>query len=126
MQRLDIKQTENAPKIILDYDNGFIELEGKCYPENTFEFFEPIVEWITEYFKNNTDKSTTVNIKLTYFNSATTQSLFDIFDILQEAEHNDLDINWYYETNNKNALRDYEDYSEEFEELNIKAVPNNE
>lgn len=126
MQRLDIEQTENAPKIILDYENGFIELEGKCYPENTFEFFEPIVEWLTEYFKNNTDKSTTVNIKLTYFNSATTQSLFDIFDILQESEHTDLDINWYYEVNNKNALRDYEDYSEEFEELNIKAVPNNE
>ena len=43
MRNINITQSENIPKIILDFESGFIEFNGKCYPENTFEFFEPIL-----------------------------------------------------------------------------------
>jgi len=122
MKNIFIKKTENSPKIILDADNGLIEFEGKCYPENTFDFFEPLIEWLEEYFDGNTKEKTVVNMKLTYFNSATTQSLFDIFDLMQDGDYNDLEINWFYDAKNENGLEDFEDYSDEFEELNIKAV----
>jgi len=122
MESIFIDKTENSPKVVLDYENGLIELEGKCYPENTFDFFEPLIEWLEEYFKENTKEKTVVNMKLTYFNSATTQSLFDIFDLMQDGECNNLEINWFYDANNENGLEDYEDYSDEFEDLNIKSV----
>lgn len=122
MENINIEATDDSPKVTMDYAKGLIEFEGECYPENTFEFFEPILEWIKAYFDGNTQDITTVNFKLTYFNSATTQILFDIFDELEEAECDNLNVNWFYDENNKNTLTDYEEFSEEFESLNIQAI----
>jgi len=55
-------------------------------------------------------------------NSGSLKILFDIFDILDESEHQSLKINWYYDINNKGTLKDYEEFSEEFEDLNIQAI----
>jgi len=122
MTNINIEQTDNSPKVILNCDTGFMEFEGRSYPENTFDFYEPVVKWIEEYFSNNELETTTINFKLTYFNSATTQILFDILDAIQDGKSNDVIVNWYYDTANENGMEDYEDYSEEFEALNIQAV----
>ena len=121
MENIFITKVEDAPKVIMDFENGLIEFEGECYPENAFEFFEPILEWLNEYFKD-IQKETIINFKLSYFNSATTQVLFDIFDILDESGHKALKINWYYDKNNKGTLKDYEEFSEEFDSLDIQAI----
>jgi len=122
MENINIEMTDNSPKVIMDFEKGFIELEGKSYPENTFEFYEPLVKSIEEYFESNENETTTINIKLTYFNSATTQVLFDFLDAIQDGKSNTVTINWYYDSNNENGLDDYEDYSDEFEDLDIQAV----
>lgn len=122
MDSLNLEATVNSPKVTLDYSNGIIELEGKSYPENTFDFYEPIIQWLSDYFKAQTQKHTTINIKLSYFNSATSQVLFDLFDIVQDGEFENLEVNWYYDSSKKSSLKDYEDYADEFEDLNIKAV----
>ena len=122
MNNINIKKTDNSPNVILDYTNGLIELEGKSYPENTFDFYEPFIDWLKEYFDGNAKDITTINIKLTYFNSATTQILFDILDIIEEGDKKELIFNWYYDSNNTDGLEDYEDFSNEFEALNIQAI----
>ncbi|MDF1875061.1 DUF1987 domain-containing protein [Sulfurimonas sp. SAG-AH-194-I05] len=122
MQSLNIEATENSPKVSLDFENGVIIFEGKSYPENTFEFYEPISKWLEKYFNGNAKETTTVEIKLSYFNSATSQILFDLFDIINDGESHNLVINWYYDASKKSGLKDYEDYAEEFEDLNIKAI----
>jgi hypothetical protein len=121
MQNINIEKKDDSPKVIMDFENGLMEFEGECYPENAFEFFEPIIEWLNNYLEDKS-KDTTINFKLSYFNSATTQVLFDIFDILDESEHTSLQINWYYDENNKGTLKDYEEFSEEFEDLNLQAI----
>ena len=121
MEKIIIERKEDSPRVVLDADNGLIEIEGECYPENAFEFFEPIVAWIEEYFKNN-NQETQVKFKLSYFNSSTTQILFDIFDILEEAKGDNLKIIWQYDPENMNTYKDYEEFNEEFEELHIEAV----
>jgi hypothetical protein len=121
LQSIYIEATENSPEVVLNYESKLIELSGKSYPENTFEFYEPILEWLRDYFSYQTE--TTVNIKLTYFNSATTQILFDILDIMQESDYSYLNISWYYDSKDEHGMEDYEDYSEEFPDLNITAVP---
>jgi hypothetical protein len=122
MEDICLQATDNTPKVILSYNDGLIELEGRSYPENTFEFYEPILEWIKEYFDGYAKDLTTVNMKLTYFNSATTQTLFDMLDIIDDGAKNGLTFNWYYDSENENGLEDYEDFSEEFESLDIQAV----
>lgn len=120
MKNINLVRTDDSPKVIMDFEKKLIEFEGECYPENTFEFFEPILEWLNDYLKK--DKAMNINFKLTYFNSATTQILFDIFDILVENDSGLFNINWYCDSNNKNTLKDYEEFSNEFDSLNINAI----
>ena len=122
MENINIKMTDNSPEVIMDFEKGFIELDGKSYPENTFEFYEPLIKAIENYFVDNELETTNINIKLTYFNSATTQVLFDLLDVIQDGKSNTVIINWYYDSNNENGLDDYEDYNDEFEDLNIQAI----
>jgi len=122
LENIELKKTDNAPAVILNYAKGFIELDGKSYPEDTFEFYVPIIVWLETYFGGKAQPKTVVNIKLTYFNSATTQSLFDILDAIQDGEYHELEVNWFYDADNENGLEDFEDYADEFADLNIKAV----
>ena len=123
MNDILLEQSENTPKVIMNQAKGLIEFEGKSYPENTFSFYRPITEWLKYYFNNNINenKLTTVNFKFSYFNSATTQIIFEILDIFQDSNLRKIKIYWFYDKENKNGLEDYEDYSEEFPTLNIEA-----
>ena len=122
MQNINIEKKDDSPKVIMDAKQGLVEFEGECYPENAFDFFEPITQWLEDWFEDNGEKELIINFKLAYFNSATTQVLFDIFDILDENKHSNLKVNWYYNEKNKATLKDYEEFSEEFEDLNIQAI----
>ncbi len=119
MRDLIIKQTDNSPEVILSAT--LIEFCGNSYPENTFSFYEPVLEWLqTNLPKLN--NNITINFKMEYFNSATTQILFDILDIICEHKQEKMTINWYYKADNENGLEDYEDYADEFPNLNIQAI----
>jgi len=122
MENLNIEETKYTPKITLD-TKGTIELVGKSYPENTFEFYEPMMNWIQEYFETSAVNATTVNLEITYFNSSSSKLFFDFFYLLEE-NHKDhaIEINWIYDEENESAQEAGEDFIEDFEELNIKLV----
>jgi hypothetical protein len=121
METILIEESDQSPKIKLS--EGDILIEGKCYPENTFEFFKPVIDWIEEYFSQESIEETTFSFKLKYFNSATTQVIFNILDIIEENEQtkNSVSIKWFYNEDN-GGYEDYEDYADEFPELNIEAI----
>ena len=122
MQNIFIEKMDDSPTVMLDYENALIDFEGECYPKNTFDFFEPILNWLKKYLSNEVKKETTLNFKLTYFNFATTQKLFEIFDELEESQHDKLIINWFVSEDKKGRLKDYEEFANEFESLNIQAI----
>ena len=121
MENLIIEETKYTPKIELN-TNGTISLVGKSYPENTFEFYAPIIEWIEKYFENAKEK-TIVNLEIIYFNSSSSKLFFDLFDLLEEeSSSNTLEINWIYDEDNESALEAGEDFIEDFEDLKINLV----
>jgi len=122
MNDLNIESTKYTPQIVTNLQNGTIDIIGKSYPENTFEFYRPLMDWIEEYFKSPNSK-TTVNMEIIYFNSSSSKLLFDLFDLLEE--HRDLSgiiINWIYDSENESAVEAGEDFIEDFEDLNIVLV----
>lgn len=123
MDNINIEVTKYTPQILLDHEAGLIEFKGKSYPENTFEFYKPIIDWINEYFENPQDE-TTVNFHITYFNSSSSKLFFDLFDIFEEAHDNDVKvvINWLYDEENESALEAGEDFKDDFENLVINLV----
>ena len=123
MDNLSIESTKYTPEIKMSVETGIISLTGKSYPENTFEFYQPVMDWLEEYFNGNAQDKTVINIEIIYFNSSSSKLFFDLFDILDAAkdEHN-IEINWIYDEENESAEEAGEDFKEDFEDLNIQLV----
>jgi len=122
MENLRLEATKYTPEVILDI-NGTISLVGKSYPENTFEFYAPMMEWLEKYFEEAPAPTTVVNMEIIYFNSSSSKLFFDFFDLLEEnAKKNKIEINWIYDEENESAEEAGEDFIEDFEDLDIKLV----
>lgn len=122
MENLHIKQDIYTPEIILN-TTGDISIKGKSYPENAFEFFEPIMDWIEQYFESTTNDKTTINLEITYFNSSTSKVLFDLFDILEEnCDSKDIQVNWIYDKEDESSKEAGEEFIEDFESLKINLL----
>jgi len=123
MENLKIEATQYTPSILLDAEKGLIELVGKSYPENTFEFYKPVMKWLDEYFDGNAQDVTTVNMEIIYFNSSSSKLFFDFFDLLDEQKDDHaIKINWIYDEENESAEEAGEDFIEDFEDLDIELV----
>jgi len=122
MEKLFIEATQYTPEISLDL-NGTISMVGKSYPENTFEFYKPIMSWLEEYFEKNKSNTITVNLEIIYFNSSSSKLFFDLFDMLDENRTGrEMNVNWIYDEENESAEEAGEDFIEDFEDLNINLV----
>jgi len=126
MENLIIEETKYTPSIKLNIQNRTIELIGKSYPENTFEFYKPMMDWVESYFNNNEDKdeTTTVNVEIIYFNSSSSKLFFDFFDLIEESQNKgkSIKINWIYDEDNESAMEAGEDFIEDFEKLDLSLV----
>ncbi|MEA3290028.1 MAG: DUF1987 domain-containing protein [Campylobacterota bacterium] len=121
MENLIIKATKYTPEISLDA-NGTITMIGKSYPENTFEFYEPVMNWMKDYFESAASQ-TTINMEITYFNSSSSKLFFDFFDLVEENnDDHEIIVNWIFDEENESAEEAGEDFKEDFEDLTINLV----
>ena len=111
MESISFEGTTKTPTVKLEPNNGLIEIKGRSIPENSIEFYRPIVEWLEEYAKSP-QKKTTVNIQLEYFNTSSSKCILDIFKKLESIKkaRNEVVINWYYEEDDEDMLEAGEDY----------------
>lgn len=122
MEDLKLQATKYTPEIILEA-SGRISLVGKSYPENTFEFYAPMIAWLEKYFDGKAANTTVVNMEIIYFNSSSSKLFFDFFDLLEDNRNNcSIEINWIYDEENESAQEAGEDFIEDFENLNINLV----
>lgn len=122
MELLKIEETKYTPEIIMNPENGEISIKGKSYPENTFEFYEPVMKWLNSYFEEAQEK-TIVNFEIVYFNSSSSKLFFDLFDLIDEnSSKSDIQVNWIYDEENDSALEAGEDFKEDFENLTFILV----
>jgi hypothetical protein len=91
------KATETTPLVSFNPENGELTIEGNAIPDNSEEFFSPILSWLEEYTKNTTVK-TTLNLKLHYFNVSSSKRILFIFYKLNELikKNRSVVVNWYY------------------------------
>ncbi|MDF1874519.1 DUF1987 domain-containing protein [Sulfurimonas sp. SAG-AH-194-I05] len=122
MKDLHLDATAYTPEINLQV-NGIISFVGKSYPENTFEFYTPIMKWLEDYFDGSTPEETVVNLELVYFNSSSAKLFFDFFDLLDEAkDEHSIVVHWIYDEENDSAQEAGEDFIEDFSDLTIKLI----
>ncbi len=124
MENLHIEASKYTPQIDLDAEAGLLRFSGKSYPENTFDFYQPAMNWIKTYFEQKTTLKSILEMDIIYFNSSSSKLFFDLFDILEEAQEDDrkITVRWLYDAENENALEAGEDFKEDFESLDFNLI----
>ncbi len=110
MEILNLEGTEDTPKIILDKKNGIFEISGRSLPEDSAEFYKPVLEWIEKYAAEP-NASTDFMFKLEYFNTASSKLILDVLSSLEDIKG--MKILWYFHEDDE----DMEEAGEEFSEL---------
>ena len=98
MKELIVDETQNTPGVNFNPLDGILEIEGKSIPEKPDEFYNPLLDWIHQYFEDPRDL-TLIKIKLEYINSSSTKYMLSMFRSIQQyyEKGHDCRINWYYE-----------------------------
>jgi len=111
METIIIEGTPKTPSVHFDSTSGILQLKGRSIPENSIEFYKPLVEWLDEYASKPQPK-TAVNIQLEYFNTSSSKCLLDLFKKLESMHKggSDIMIKWYYEEDYEDMLEAGEDY----------------
>jgi hypothetical protein len=109
MEDINIQGTPKTPGV--EFKPGSLLIQGRSIPENSIEFYKPLIDWISEYSQQK-EEATSVDIKLEYFNTSSSKCILDVFKRLEGVKQNgtEIHINWYYEEDDEDMLEAGEDY----------------
>lgn len=103
--------TPKTPTVNFDSEKGLLLLKGRSIPENSIEFYKPLVDWLESY-SGTPQPKTVCEIQLEYFNTSSSKCLLDLFKKMEgmSKNGNEIVINWYYEEDDEDMLEAGEDY----------------
>ncbi len=113
MNDLNIAATQSTPGIQSDAQHGLLRMHGDSYPENSFEFFGPVIQWIETFLASQTTPLH-LELRIIYMNTSSVKAMMDIFDMLEEAHRKErtVSVAWHYDPRNERVL----DLADEFRE----------
>ena len=114
MDSLIIAATQESPGINFDKENFKFLIFGKSFPEESRHFFDPIIMWLEDYIKEP-NANTSFEVRLEYYNSATSTILLEMLYILKQVlnDGKNLKVVWNYVEMDDDML----DAGKEFEEM---------
>ncbi len=111
MEELIVEGSSKTPTIKFNPETGYLLVRGRSIPENSIEFYKPLVDALEAYNKNSKSQ-TKVDIQLEYFNTSSSKCILDVFKKLEviNSGSSEVTINWYYEEDDEDMLEAGEDY----------------
>lgn len=115
MQQLVIEAGTSSPFVHFDPDSGQLAIGGESYPENSYEFYGPVLAWLDAYLGGRT-APVKLTISLTYLNTSSTKYMIDILDRLEAAHENGVSVEvvWHCDPHNQRARDAIEELKEDF------------
>jgi len=112
MDALRIKATDDTPEIIFLPENNKLSILGNSYPENTFEFYKPILSWLEQYLEVVNASKITFHINLVYINSSSSKALLNILRLLEDKvkDKREIMVDWLYDSEDEDSLEEGEDF----------------
>ena len=91
-----IEKSFSTPEVVIQ--DGKIEIKGRSIPEDSFDFYLPVIENVTKYLEEKND-FTEVIIYLEYINSSSKKFLTNILNLLEKSYLNGtkIEIIWQYD-----------------------------
>ena len=114
MKSLNIKGSQSTPTILCNPDSGVMTMQGDSYPENSFEFFGEVIEWV-EQFLQHSASPLQLDLQLIYMNTSSVKAMMDIFDLLEAAfeQNRAVSVRWYYDPDNERVVELAEEFKED-------------
>ncbi|HAF27734.1 MAG TPA: nuclear pore complex subunit [Bacteroidales bacterium] len=98
-KELLIKATNKTPSINFDSKTGLMQIHGYSLPENPFEFYEPIINWLDKY-AGAPNKKTEFDFRMVMINTSSSKIFIDIIrkiNKMVELNNSAVTVVWYYE-----------------------------
>ncbi len=124
MTDLYIARTADTPEIDFKFALNQLNITGEAFPEDANSFFYPVLVGLEAYLKNIDNQDVEFNFNLTYFNSASTKMLFNIFELLNDSacSSNRVTLNWHYDEDDDTIKEFGDDVNEDFPAIDYHPV----
>lgn len=111
MTNILLEGSPKTPTVHFDGTTGILELRGRSIPENSIEFYKPLIDWIDRYARDPRP-ATQLRVQLEYFNTSSSKCILDLFKKLENVRTsgNEVQVLWHYETDDEDMLEAGEDY----------------
>jgi hypothetical protein len=115
MEKWTIDATDRSPKVILDRQESVLMIEGRSYPEEGMDFFDPIVMRFRS-IQESENPIRTIHIRLEYYNSSTTKALAELFTALERSAKNgnEAKVIWEFEQDDDGIQEDITMFQETY------------
>ena len=115
MELLSKSATKKTPMVLFDHKKGFFHIKGRSIPENTYEFYSGLMNWLDEY-SAEPEKDNIFRFELEYFNTSSSKFLLEIFKKLKSLTTSEkrcsLLVQWYYEDGDEEMMETGRDFME--------------
>jgi len=114
MENLKIEGTKQSPFVDFNAETGKLELSGRSIPENSFEFYNPLLEWLMEYAQAPKEE-TVLKVYLEYFNTSSSKYILEVLKKLKEVTKVDgakVRVDWCYDEDDEEMMETGEDYED--------------
>lgn len=111
---LNIAGTPSSPRIDADWNGGVLAIGGDSYPENSYEFYGPVLDWVERYLGAGS-APLRLELRLMYLNTSSIKVMMDLFDRLEEV-HRDgrtASVVWYYDARNERVAELADEFRED-------------
>ncbi len=107
MAKYFFKGDSYYPNVNIDLDNNIFEIKGVSRSEDSFNFYNNILDWLTENIvKYNGELE--LKFQLTYINSASTKMILRMFKLLSQIQTDNSNVKflvkWYYTSEDEDML----------------------
>ena len=112
MTQFNIEETAQTPRIDFDATTGIMEISGRSIPDNSDEFWVPVLSWFESYMLNAREV-TKVKIRLEYFNISSSKRilflLYKLNDLVEQGK--EASVEWCYREDDEDMFEVGQDYA---------------
>lgn len=117
------KKNKKTPEIILNNKTGQFLIEGRSFPEDANEFYQPVIHWLEVYILQAAEV-TTLEIYLEFFNTSSSKYILEILKRLSKIKtlgKKMVNVRWFYDKGDEDMFETGQDYKE-ICEINFEVI----